>query len=75
MFTDDLDRRFRDFDADFQVKLKDAMKWEDKTLLQYIERNQLSKWVSATLDTARAEIQNEADDAAQADVDVPVKDP
>ncbi|KFH41686.1 Nucleoporin-like protein [Hapsidospora chrysogenum ATCC 11550] len=61
-FTDQLDRRFRDFDAPFQSKLKDAMKWEDKTLLQYIEHNQLAKWVPATLDAAREQIMNERED-------------
>lgn len=68
VFTEILDRRFRDFDADFQTKLKDAMKWEDKLLLQYIERNRLPKWLRETLEAARLKIHDEMDVATQADV-------
>jgi hypothetical protein len=38
------------------------MKWEDKILLQYIEHNQLAKWLPATLDAAREQIMNERED-------------
>ncbi|KAF4125800.1 nuclear pore complex protein Nup133 [Geosmithia morbida] len=57
-FTDALDRRFGDFDADFQTKLRDAMKWEDKMLTQYVERNRLSEWVRTTYEAAQVEVQN-----------------
>ena len=67
VFTETLDRRFRDFDADYQTKLKDAMKWEDKTLLQYIERNRLPKWLRETLEAAQLKVQDERDIAIEAD--------
>lgn len=69
-FNSYLDRRFRDFDSDFQSKLKDAMKWEDKMLSQFIERNRLSEWLRTTTELARLELQNEVDDATMAEAAV-----
>lgn len=65
-FTDKLDRRFRDFDSDFQIKLKDAMKWEDRMLLQYLEKNRLAEWLPTALKTASLQVQEEADAATMA---------
>ncbi|KAH7149505.1 Nup133 N terminal like-domain-containing protein [Dactylonectria estremocensis] len=64
-FTDHLDRRFRDFDTTFQSKLSDAMKYEDKILHQYIEKNRLSEWVRTTLEAARDEVNKIMDDATK----------
>ncbi|KAM5352357.1 hypothetical protein ACJ41O_005080 [Fusarium nematophilum] len=64
-FTEHLDRRFRDFDTSFRSKLIDAMKYEDKLLHQYIEKNRLSKWVHTTLDAARVEVDSALDDATK----------
>jgi nuclear pore complex protein Nup133 len=66
-FSDHLDRRFRNFDADFQAKLKDAMKWEDKVLSQYIERNRVAMWLDTILDAARRDVRAELDEATAAD--------
>jgi nuclear pore complex protein Nup133 len=64
-FTKDLDRRFRDFDADFQTKLKDAMKWEDKTLTQHLEKHRLGEWVKTTFEAAQFEVQNDIDETTR----------
>lgn len=65
-FVDHLDRRFRDFDTTFQSKLSEAMKYEDKTLHQYIEKNRLAEWVRTTLEAARVEVNSLMDDATKA---------
>lgn len=64
-FTENLDRRFRDFDATFRSKLIDAMKHEDKLLSQYIEKNQLAKWVLETHQIAQTEVNNVLDEATK----------
>ncbi|KAF7550879.1 hypothetical protein G7046_g7878 [Stylonectria norvegica] len=64
-FTEHLDRRFRDFDANFQAKVMDAMKYEDKLLVQYIEKNRLIKWLDATLEVAQVEVENIMDEATK----------
>ncbi|KAH7326032.1 Nup133 N terminal like-domain-containing protein [Stachybotrys elegans] len=64
-FTETLDRRFRDFDAGFQNKLLEAMRWEDKLLLQYIEKNRLSEWVLTTFDAARVDMNAQLDNATK----------
>ncbi|KAF7547108.1 hypothetical protein G7Z17_g7966 [Cylindrodendrum hubeiense] len=65
-FVDHLDRRFRDFDTTFQSKLSEAMKYEDKILHQYIEKNRLADWVPTTLNAARVEVNGLLDDATKA---------
>ncbi|KAI9167655.1 Nucleoporin NUP133 [Paramyrothecium foliicola] len=65
-FTEDLDHRFRDFDASFQTKMSDAMKWEDKALQQHIDKHRLLEWVPTTLQTAQAEVAAELDEATKA---------
>ena len=65
-FTENLDRRFRDFDTAFQSKMTDAMKWEDKTLQQYIDKNRLLEWVPTTFQAAQVEVKNEIDEATEA---------
>ncbi|KAJ4157189.1 hypothetical protein NW754_008834 [Fusarium falciforme] len=64
-FTENLDRRFRDFDTSFRAKLIDAMKYEDKLLHQYIEKNRLNEWARTTLEAARAEVDSNMDDATK----------
>ncbi|CAG9999508.1 unnamed protein product [Clonostachys byssicola] len=67
VFVDGLDRRFREFDEDFQAKLKDAMKAEDKLLVQYVEKHRLMDWLPSVADAAKLEIQNEFDEATMGD--------
>lgn len=68
-FTENLDRRFGGFDADFQSKLRDAMKWEDKMLVQFVERNRLAEWLRSTQEVAQVEVQNTTDEANGAAID------
>lgn len=65
-FTDHVDRRFRDFDAGFQAKLMDAMKWEDKLLQQHIAKHRLAQWVAETFRSAEVEVEDIADEAKEA---------
>lgn len=62
-FAEELDRRYREIGTDFQSKMIDGMKAEDKTLKQYIDKHRLSDWVRTALETAQSEIaaQNEAE--------------
>ena len=55
-FTEYLDRRFREMGADFQNKLLDGMKWEDKLLNQYNAKNRLSEWLRTALEHAQQEV-------------------
>ncbi|KAK2612338.1 hypothetical protein QQS21_001602 [Conoideocrella luteorostrata] len=66
VFTEQLDRRFQGFAESEQSKLIEAMNWEDKLLNQYIEKNQLVKWVKETFDTAQIEVENTADEVTRA---------
>ncbi|KFA74150.1 hypothetical protein S40288_06536 [Stachybotrys chartarum IBT 40288] len=65
-FTEHLDRRFRDFDGSFQTKLLEAMKWEDKVLSQYMEKNQLEGWSQTTFDSAKVDVKEQLDEATRA---------
>lgn len=64
-FTEQLDRRFRNFDADVQTKLKAAMKDEDKVLNKNIESNRLAKWANTTFGIASKEVSRFVDNATQ----------
>ncbi|RGP64052.1 hypothetical protein FLONG3_9674 [Fusarium longipes] len=64
-FTENLDRRFRDFEASFRTKLIEAMKHEDKLLHQFIDKNRLGKWVQTAFETARAEVDSTLDTATK----------
>jgi nuclear pore complex protein Nup133 len=64
-FTENLDRRFRDFETSFRTKLIEAMKHEDKLLHQFVEKNRLSKWVQTTFEAARAELDSTLDTATK----------
>lgn len=64
-FTENLDRRFRDFEASFRTKLLDIMKHEDKILHQFLEKNRLGSWVSSTFDAARTELDSNLDTATK----------
>jgi nuclear pore complex protein Nup133 len=65
VFTEQLDRRFHNFDADFQAKLKTAMKDEDKVLKKNIESYRLAGWVEQTLEVARSEVNGFVDKVTQ----------
>lgn len=62
-FTENLDRRFRDFGDDFRLSLRDAHKYEDKLLKQHIDKHKLTDWVSSALDVARAQRKQDLDRA------------
>ncbi|KAI1045139.1 hypothetical protein LB505_013196 [Fusarium chuoi] len=64
-FTDNLDRRFRDFEASFRTKLIDIMKLEDKILHQHVEKHRLGEWVRSTFEAARVELDSTLDNATQ----------
>ncbi|KAG8353487.1 Nucleoporin NUP133 [Fusarium venenatum] len=64
-FTDNLDRRFRDFEASFRTKLIEVMKHEDKLLHQFIEKNRLGQWVHTTFEAVRAELDRTLDTATK----------
>ncbi|KAL5584971.1 hypothetical protein FOVSG1_014360 [Fusarium oxysporum f. sp. vasinfectum] len=64
-FTENLDRRFRDFEASFRTKLIDIMKHEDKILHQHVEKNRLGEWVRTTFEAARAELDSTLDNATK----------
>ncbi|KAL3608157.1 hypothetical protein FPOAC2_03150 [Fusarium poae] len=64
-FTDNLDRRFRDFEASFRTKLIEVMKHEDKLLHQFVEKNRLSQWVHTTFEAVRAELDRTLDTATK----------
>ncbi|KAM0234675.1 hypothetical protein ACHAP5_009984 [Fusarium lateritium] len=64
-FTENLDRRFRDFESSFRTKLIDIMKHEDKILHQFVEKNRLGEWLRTTLEAARAELDNTMDNATK----------
>ena len=46
------------------------MKWEDKVLSQYIERNRVAMWLDTILDAARRDVRAELDEATAADAAV-----
>lgn len=56
-FTETLDRRFRDMGAEFEAKQLDAMKWEDKSLKQNIDKHRLADWLRTCFAEAQAEVQ------------------
>jgi nuclear pore complex protein Nup133 len=64
-FTENLDRRFRDFETSFRTKLLDIMKHEDKILHQFLEKNRLGSWVHSTFDAARTELDSNLDTATK----------
>jgi len=64
-FTENLDRRFRDFETSFRTKLLDIMKHEDKILYQFLEKNRLGSWVRSTFDAARTELDSNLDTATK----------
>lgn len=68
-FTEQLDRRFRNFDADFQTKLKTAMKDEDKVLLKNIQSHRLPGWVESTFSVASKEVTAFVDNATEQQLD------
>lgn len=55
-FTEHLDRRFREMGTEFQSKLLDGMKWEDKLLKQYLDKNRLAEWLRTALEHAQREV-------------------
>ncbi|PHH84997.1 hypothetical protein CDD83_1065 [Cordyceps sp. RAO-2017] len=65
VFTETLDRRFQNFADNEQAKLVEAMRWEDKVLAQYMEKNRLSKWVQTAYETAQTEVESLAEEAAR----------
>ncbi|UZP35797.1 hypothetical protein NXS19_003613 [Fusarium pseudograminearum] len=64
-FTENLDRRFRDFEASFRTKLIEVMKHEDKLLHQFVEKNRLGQWVHTTFEAVRAELDRTLDTATK----------
>lgn len=60
-FTEEVDRRFRNFDADFQAKLKTCMKDEDKVLTKNIESHRLAGWAESAMEIAKKEVTSFAD--------------
>ncbi|KAL4725189.1 hypothetical protein ACLX1H_007335 [Fusarium chlamydosporum] len=64
-FTENLDRRFRDFETSFRTKLIEVMKHEDKLLHQFVEKNRLGEWVRTTFEAARTELDNTLDAATK----------
>lgn len=63
-FTESPDRRFRDFsDASFRDTYLDNMRWEDKQLKAHMNQRRLAKWLQATFEQAREQVQLEADEA------------
>jgi hypothetical protein len=73
-FTEYLDRRFREMGADFQNKLLDGMKWEDKLLNQYIAKNRLSEWLRTALEHAQQEVGAVLEEEDDGDVAVEEED-
>lgn len=69
-FTEQLDHRFQNFDADFQTKLKTAMKDEDKILVKNIESHRLAEWVNSTFHVASKEVKIFVDKATQNHLDL-----
>ncbi|KAM3543528.1 hypothetical protein ARSEF1564_003580 [Beauveria bassiana] len=67
-FTETLDRRFRDLGPEFHAKQLEAMRWEDKTLKQNVEKHRLADWLRTCLAQAQTKIQQQADEAAAAAV-------
>lgn len=57
VFVESLDRRFRDLGAEFQSGQLEAMKWEDKSLKQNIEKHRLTDWLRECLAAAQVEVQ------------------
>ncbi|RDA83243.1 hypothetical protein CP532_3686 [Ophiocordyceps camponoti-leonardi (nom. inval.)] len=56
VFTETLDRRFRNDAESEQARLLESMRAEDKLLSQHFERNRLASWVRNAYDAARAEV-------------------
>ncbi|PHH64095.1 hypothetical protein CDD81_4970 [Ophiocordyceps australis] len=67
VYTESLDDRFHAYSEPDQAKLLDAMRAEDKTLAQHLERAQLADWAAVTLDAAQKEVRNIQDDATASD--------
>ncbi|KAH0495180.1 hypothetical protein TgHK011_008745 [Trichoderma gracile] len=65
-FTEQLDRRFRDFDASMRTKLIDCMHHEDKLLTQHIEKNRLTEWLRTALEAAQAQHDKERQETQNA---------
>ncbi|RDA90212.1 hypothetical protein CP533_0477 [Ophiocordyceps camponoti-saundersi (nom. inval.)] len=57
VFTETLDRRFRNDAPAEQARLLESMRAEDKVLAQHFERNRLASWVRNAYDAARAEVE------------------
>lgn len=66
VFTDTLDRRFQNCAESEQAKLIEAMRWEDKVLTQYMEKNRLAQWVRSAYDTAQKELANAEEEVVRA---------
>lgn len=62
-FTETPDRRFRDFDASFKSRYLENMRWEDKQLQTYMDKRRLAKWVQATFEEAKTQVELDADEA------------
>lgn len=69
-FTESLDRRFDNVGADFQAKVADCMKWEDKELKKNIDKHRLPEWLRTTLDAARVEVKTMAESERLEDTDL-----
>ncbi|KAL6856483.1 Non-repetitive/WGA-negative nucleoporin C-terminal domain-containing protein [Trichoderma novae-zelandiae] len=65
-FTEQLDHRFRDFDASMRAKLIDCMHHEDKLLTQHIEKHRLTEWLRTALEAVQAQHDKEKQEAENA---------
>ncbi|PKS07530.1 hypothetical protein jhhlp_006134 [Lomentospora prolificans] len=62
VYSDELDRRFKDVDKSFQDKLLDAMKWEDVQLRKFIDKSRLEEWARSTDKEAHDAVNSLVDD-------------
>lgn len=70
VFTDNLDRRFDNVGGDFQAKLIDCMKWEDKELKKNVDKHRLPEWLRTALDAARADVKLQKESEGLSDEDL-----
>ncbi|ORY59619.1 Nup133 N terminal like-domain-containing protein [Pseudomassariella vexata] len=61
VYTDTLDKRFKNLDKAYREKLLEAMRWEDKNLKTHIEKHRLEQWARDTRKLAEDAVDHQYD--------------
>lgn len=61
VYTETLDRRFKEMDKNFRERLLEAMRWEDNNLRKHVEKHRLDQWAKDTRRMAEDAVAHQLD--------------